>query len=87
MYEAFLASGWAPVSFLLELFLFCFGLCTAIAPRRMALVGRLWQRKRDQELSAMALVIIRLGGILLLLITVALWFLFLVAAWFYHMEY
>lgn len=85
MYEAFLSSGWVPVSSLLVLFLFCFGLCAAIAPRRVGLLGRLWQRKREPGTTT--LVVVRLLGILLLLITLGLGFLFLVAAFLYSWEY
>jgi hypothetical protein len=87
MYADFLASWWGNPSLILAPFVFCFGLYAVVNPRGAALLGRRWLWNGNPEPSRAALVVYRVGGIILLLLVVALALFVVVGSFLYHYEY
>jgi hypothetical protein len=87
MLVAFLSSGWGRVSLILAPFLFCFGLYATINPHGAAFWGRRWSFKGNPEAGGTLLFLVRLGGIMMILVVLALGLFLLVGSFLYHYEY
>jgi hypothetical protein len=87
MVEGLLSRGWAGIGFILVLSLFGIGLYVALSPRGAVHVSRRWLLKGHVEPGATALILTRLGGIILLLLALILGCFLLVAAFASYWEY
>jgi hypothetical protein len=85
MLMAFLASGWGRVSLVLAPFLFCFSLYAIINPRGVVLLVKRWQLKGNRESGDTALLLMRFGGIILLLMVLALVLFLIVGIFLYNL--
>jgi hypothetical protein len=82
----FLSSGWGPISIILAPPVFCFGLYALIYPGGVTRLGRDWLWNGSRETGA-ALFLIRLVGLIMVLLVLALALFLLVGSFFYHYEY
>ncbi len=86
MLVAFLSSDWGRMSLILAPLLLCLGLYAVIDSRGVARLGRRWLMKGSPEPSDAALFLLRLVGIMMLLMVLALALFLLGGAFLYHYE-